>query len=212
MKIGIMGGTFDPIHNGHLMIGESAYENYDLEEIWFMPNGHPPHKEMRSIESSITQRVKMIQLAIAKTPYFKLYLHEVNPFETSYSYQTNKYLIDTFPEHTFYFILGADSLFDIETWVYPDKLLAISNILVANRTHKSIDKIQTYITYLNKKYDAHIELLDTPFVDISSHGIRDLRKQHLSFNHMVPREVEEYIYAQCLFEDKKNESANHQSN
>lgn len=117
MKIGIMGGTFDPIHNGHLMLGEYAYRQCKLDEIWFMPNGNPPHKKNSSIESDAKTRAEMVGLAIADTEYFKLNLHEVNQEKISCSYQTLEYLQANYPQDEFYFIIGADSLFTIESWV-----------------------------------------------------------------------------------------------
>ena len=85
MKIGIMGGTFDPIHNGHLMLGEYAYRQFDLDEIWFMPNGNPPHKASESIESLTKNRVEMVQKAIEGVAYFTLQRYEVDNTEVNYS-------------------------------------------------------------------------------------------------------------------------------
>ena len=78
MKIGIMGGTFDPIHNGHLMLGEMAYKQFDLDIVWFMPNGRPPHKAFTSIESDVAKRAEMVTLAIEDCPYFTLQDYELN--------------------------------------------------------------------------------------------------------------------------------------
>ena len=72
MKIGIMGGTFDPIHNGHLMLGQAAYEAFGLDEVWFLPNGNPPHKESSRIEASAKERVEMTRLAVSGIPYFRV--------------------------------------------------------------------------------------------------------------------------------------------
>ena len=87
MKIGIMGGTFDPIHNGHLMLGEYAYRQYELDQIWFMPNGNPPHKSSETIESQTKHRVEMVKLAIADTDYFALQPYEVETKDIHYSYK-----------------------------------------------------------------------------------------------------------------------------
>lgn len=93
MKIGIMGGTFDPIHNGHLMLGQAAYETFHLDQIWFMPNGHPPHKDRTTIESDVDDRIEMVRLAIGGKEEFRLELYEACRKEVSYSYSTLEFLI-----------------------------------------------------------------------------------------------------------------------
>ena len=86
MKVGIMGGTFDPIHIGHLLLGEFAYEDFGLDEIWFVPNGNPPHKETKDSEQALRNRVEMVRLAIEHIPYFKLDLSEADTTKHSYTY------------------------------------------------------------------------------------------------------------------------------
>ena len=113
MKVGIMGGTFDPIHIGHLLLGEFAYEDFGLDEIWFVPNGNPPHKETKDSEQALRNRVEMVRLAIEHIPYFKLDLSEADTTKHSYTYQTMKEFNRLYPDVDFYFILGADSLFSI---------------------------------------------------------------------------------------------------
>ena len=114
MKIGIMGGTFDPIHIGHLLLAQFAYEECALDEIWFLPNGNPPHKQTKEGQDALAHRVEMVRLAIDDVPYFKLCLHESRINRHSYTYKTMQELNALYPENEFYFILGADSLFAIE--------------------------------------------------------------------------------------------------
>ena len=90
MKIGIMGGTFDPIHNGHLMLGNYAYKLFRLDQVWFLPNGNPPHKSSAAIESMTVNRVEMVQKAIQPYAYFRLEKYEVEGKEISYSYRNGK--------------------------------------------------------------------------------------------------------------------------
>ena len=137
MKIGIMGGTFDPIHNGHLMLGEYAYKEFQLDQIWFMPNGNPPHKSNDTIESQTQNRVEMVKRAIAGIDYFVLQPYEVDNKAVHYSYKTLEYFKGVYPEHEFYFIIGADSLFAIENWKQPDRLLKTCVILAAYREGKN---------------------------------------------------------------------------
>lgn len=202
MKIGIMGGTFDPIHNGHLMLGEYAYRQFKLDQIWFMPNGNPPHKASDTIESQTKHRVEMVKLAIKEKSYFVLQPYEVETKEVHYSYKTMEHFIEIYPEHEFYFIIGADSLFNIEKWVQPARLLKTCTMLAAYRDDKGTKEMQDQIEYLNKKYEADIRLLNTPNVDISSSEIRRLLKEDLGISEIVPMSVENYIEKYQLYKDE----------
>jgi len=201
MKIGIMGGTFDPIHNGHLMLGEYAYKQFGLDLIWFMPNGNPPHKSNESIESQTKNRVEMVKRAISGTEYFSLQPYEVENKEVHYSYKTMDYFKKSYPEHEFYFIIGADSLFSIEKWVHPEILLKKCVILAAYRDEKGTEEMLAQIAYLNQKYHADIRLLNTPNVDISSSEIREKLKEGQSIQGSVPDKVYAYIEENQLYKD-----------
>ena len=201
MKIGIMGGTFDPIHNGHLMLGEYAYQEFQLDEVWFMPNGNPPHKSNDTIESQTKNRVEMVRRAIAGKEYFSLQLYETKNKEVNYSYKTMEHFKRAYPEYTFYFIIGADSLFSIEKWVHPEILLRDCIVLAAYRDDTGTDEMLSKIQYLNDKYGADIRLLNTPNVDISSSDIRERIKDGLSIRKMVPEAVFDYIEENQLFRD-----------
>ena len=201
MKIGILGGTFDPIHNGHLMLGEYAYRQFDLDLIWFMPNGNPPHKSNDSIESQTKNRVEMVKRAISGTEYFSLQPYEVETKEVHYSYKTMDYFKKSYPEHEFYFIIGADSLFSIEKWVHPEILLKKCVILAAYRDEKGTEEMLAQIAYLNQKYQADIRLLNTPNVDISSSEIREKLKRGQSIQEIVPDTVYAYIEENQLYRD-----------
>lgn len=202
MKIGIMGGTFDPIHNGHLMLGEYAYRQYALDQIWFMPNGNPPHKSSETIESQTKHRVEMVKLAISDTAYFTLQPYEVETKDIHYSYKTMEHFKKIYPEYEFYFIIGADSLFNLEKWVLPARLLKTCVLLAAYRDEKGTDEMMAQIKYLNEKYDADIRLLNTPNVDISSSDIRKLLKEKESIQEIVPESVRQYIENQQLYKDE----------
>ena len=201
MKIGILGGTFDPIHNGHLALGRYAKVKFSLDEIWVMPNGNPPHKESESIESKTRHRVEMVRLAIQEEPGFSLQLYEVERKEVNYSYLTMEHFAKEFPEDEFYFIIGADSLFDIEKWRCPERLLKTCVILAAYRDGKSRTEMDAKIKYLNEKYQADIRLLSMPEIDISSTEIREDMKDHVSIEKMVPKSVYEYIKKHDLFKE-----------
>lgn len=199
MKIGIMGGTFDPIHKGHLMLGEYAKNLFLLDEIWFMPNGNPPHKSNENIESQTKHRVEMVKRAIEDRDGFGLQLYEVNRKEINCSYMTMEHFKNTYPEHEFYFIIGADSLFSLERWVHPERLLKTCVMLAAYRNGKNSLEMEEQIRYLNEKYEADIRLLSTPDVDISSSEIRRRIKTGESIAELVPESVCAYIQSEQLF-------------
>lgn len=200
MKIGIVGGTFDPIHNGHLMLGEYAKQLFDLEEIWFMPNGNPPHKSNATIETQTKHRVEMVQRAIADRNNFKIQLYEVNRKEINYSYLTMEHFCELYPENQFYFIIGADSLFAIEQWAEPARLLKTCTILAAYRDDKGTRKMEEQIQYLNRKYEADICLLNTTNVDVSSSQIRNMIKNGETIDTLVPETVCAYIKEHRLYQ------------
>lgn len=201
MKIGIMGGTFDPIHNGHLMLAECAYRSYKLDEVWFLPNGNPPHKQNPNIRKATLKRVEMTRLAISDVPYFRLCTYEAMSRETSYTYRTLMHFREEYPQHTFYFIIGADSLCSIDTWAHPEELLRLAVILAAYRDDMDTpDEMNEQIRFLNQKYDADIRLLRTPLMDISSHEIRRAVAMGSTEKLPIPCRVAEYIKKQGLYQ------------
>ena len=206
MKIGIMGGTFDPIHIGHLLLGEFAYEDFGLDEIWFLPNGNPPHKETADTGTSLEHRIEMIRKAIEGVPHFRLNLHEANTEEHSYTYRTMQEFNQMFPEHEFYFILGADSLFSIELWKYFREIFPTCTILAAMRDDKDAREMQRQILYLTEKYGARIRLLQAPLLEISSTVIRDRASRDLGVRYMVPDSVAEYIRTNHLYKKKEDDT------
>ena len=204
MKIGIMGGTFDPIHNGHLMLGRYARNLYNLDEVWFMPNGTPPHKKTESIESQTKHRVEMVKLAITSEEKFVLQLYEVERKEVNYSYMTMEHFCQVYPEHQFYFIIGADSLFAMEKWKCPERFLKTCIVLAAYRDGKKRSEMEEQIAYLNEKYGADIRLLNTPYVDVSSTDIRALLKDDMAVSDMIPATVYAYIKEHNLFGEEND--------
>jgi len=199
MKIGILGGTFDPIHNGHLMLGEYAYRNFHLDQVWFMPNGNPPHKSGRSERAHTKKRVEMVKRAILGTEYFVLQSYEIENEAVHYSYATMQYFNRTYPEDEFYFIIGADSLFSMDEWVCPEIFLKECVVLAAYRDEKGTKEMLAQIQYLNQKYGADIRLLRTPNVDISSSDIREKCKAGKSICEYVPKLVSSYIEEKGLY-------------
>lgn len=200
-RIGIMGGTFDPIHNGHLMLAREAYRIFHLDEVWFMPNGRPPHKNITTIESDVHHRIEMVALAIKDHPEYRLETYEAYSEATSYSYQTMEHFHSCYPDDRFYFIIGADSLFTLDCWVHPERIFPTCTILAAYRDE--IDTPQEMLEQIHKLesyYDSvDIRLMVTPLIHISSHELRQKIKNGESIHDDVPGVVEVYIKEHCLF-------------
>lgn len=201
-KIGIMGGTFDPVHNGHLMLADTAYRQFDLDQVWFLPNGNPPHKKEENIGTDARHRSRMVALAIQGRDYCRLEEYEVRRREVSCSYQTLEHFRKQYPEDEFYFIIGADSLFAIETWVHPERIFPACVILAACRDdHDTLEEMKAQIGHLKKVYPkARIQLLRSPLIPVSSSEIRRKIRAGLSIAEEVPEEVEAYIKEEELYE------------
>lgn len=205
MKIGIMGGTFDPIHNGHLMLGQSALEAFELDKVWYMPNGNPPHKDICTIETDVRDRVEMVRLAISPYREFRLETYEAKRREVSYSYSTMEYLKGIYPEDDFYFIIGADSLFMIDQWVHPERIFPTCTILAAYRDEiNTRQAMEEKIRELNENYRARIRLLITPLVKVSSHELRMDVRRGKSIADRVPEAVNAYILENHLYVGEKS--------
>ena len=198
-KIGIMGGAFDPIHYGHLLIAESAASQYELEEVWFMPTGHSPHKTKQYITEA-NHRCKMVQLAIEDNPRFLLSRLEIESTETNYTYRTLEILTKQYPDTDFYFILGGDSLKNFESWRKPEQILKLAYVLAAVRDNVEGTEFLEQIAYLNEKYQAKgIFPLNTPNFSVSSHRIRELIGEGKTVRYMIPENVREYIKRYKLY-------------
>lgn len=212
MKTGIMGGTFNPIHNGHLMLAGHVMEEFGLDEIWFMPNGNPPHKRQESIGTSTSDRLEMVRIAIGDCPKFSIQPYEAEKKTVSYSYQTMEEFRKSYPDRDFYFIIGADSLFQMETWGHPDRLLSCCTVIAAKRDSKETDQdMQKQISYLEEKYHAQILLSRSPVFEVSSSEIREMIQRNHPIEGLVPDGVADYIRENHIYGDGNDESENQQN-
>ncbi len=200
-KIGIMGGTFDPIHNGHLMLGRQALREYELDQIWFMPSGQPPHKKDHRVTDAHI-RCDMVRLALRGQPNFVFSDFEIKRPGNTYTAQTLMLLHQEYPEHQFYFIVGADSLFEIERWYEPERIMSQTVILVAGREYEGIHRsLKQQIRYLEAKYGARIHLLHCREMDVSSEEIRSLVADGGSAKPFVPGAVYAYLKKNHLYQN-----------
>lgn len=188
-KVGIFGGTFDPIHHGHLITAQSVKEIRNLDKIIFIPAYISPHKQHEKA-SSAEHRINMLKLALDKIPFF-----ECSDFEIKK--QTISYTVDTLREFKKYYddidlIIGYDNIFKFHTWKDPDEILKLANIVVLRR------KSSSPIDYIDKYVESAI-FVQTRGIEISATDIRNRVHANLPIHYLVPKEVEDYIYKHNLY-------------
>lgn len=199
-KVGIMGGTFDPIHIGHLILGENAYQQLDLDRVVFMPSGNPPHKKDREGRASDEQRMDMVKLAIASNTHFKFSSMEMNEDGYSYTYLTLEKLNEKHPDTRYYFIIGADSLFDFKGWRNPQRICDACTLVVATRNHTSDEELDKAIADVRETFGADIVKLNTENIDVSSHQLRDWIAASKTIKYYAPDEVINYIKSYHVYD------------
>ncbi len=198
-KVGIMGGTFDPIHVGHLILGESAYGQFGLDEVLFMPSGNPPHKQNRRGRASLAERIEMVRLAIAGNPHFSLSLAEAYEDGYTYTSRTLERLTAQNPGTDYYFIMGADSLFSFENWKDPGKIARLAVIVAAARYHVDDASLDEAAARLQRLFGADIRKLSAPNMDISSQMLRGWIREGRSVRYYLPESVTAYIREKKLY-------------
>lgn len=204
-RIGILGGTFNPIHNGHLYIAAEAYRQLGLDEVWIMPDGIPPHKDQDD-EVTRYQRIEMCETAINGISYMKVIARELRTDGRSYSYITLPQIRKEHPSDELYFIIGEDSLDMFPTWVHPELIAQAVILAVAVRHEEENKDIKIVCEDLRQRYGAQTALLDTEYMDISSTGIRNMIRYDLPGNreklsYMLPKSVMSYIEEHRLYSD-----------
>lgn len=188
-----MGGTFDPIHIGHLILAETAFEQLHLDVVRFLPSGKPPHKRDRLGCGTEEQRVDMVSLAIKDNPNFELSLEDMVKNDYSFTYSLLERFKAQNSKEDLYFIIGADSLFDFEKWRNPERICQLCTLVVATRNQASDEELLNQINRLEDLYHGHFIVLRSPDLDISSSDIRRSVKMNQSIRYYVPESVREYI-------------------
>ncbi len=189
-KIGIIGGTFNPIHLAHLYIAYEAKNQLDLDKIIFMPAGSPPHKRDKVVlEASL--RYNMVCEAIKIYEDFEISDYEIYKEGYSYTYET----LEKFKskENELYFITGADCLMDIEKWKNPEEIFKLSKLAVFNRPGYSNENLRIQKDKIERKFNTSIEFLDIMDLEISSSMIRKRIKEGKRVDFFLPKEVLNYI-------------------
>lgn len=197
-RVGILGGTFDPIHVGHLMTAEAVRDEYKLDKVLFIPAANPPHKQEQQVTPAI-HRFVMTLLATCSNPHFQVSSLEMNRPGPSYTIDTIYELSKRFGKSSeIYFITGADAIQEIPTWDRIEELLGICQFIAATRQGcvPDVDNIREYFGDLGQK---RIHRLATPELEISSTDIRERIKRGYSIKYIVPEQVEQYIYKEGLY-------------
>ncbi|MDY2922579.1 MAG: nicotinate-nucleotide adenylyltransferase [Eubacterium sp.] len=195
-KIGILGGTFNPVHTVHLQMAEAACDQYDLDEVWFMPSNHPPHKEESDIVSN-EHRQRMIQFAIDGCKKFCFSDFEYHRPGTTYTSDTLSLLQESYPDTQFYFIMGEDSLRDFDSWHEPEKIAEKCLLLVCSREGHSLMEL---CRKMNEKYGSVFSTFHIPTSCISSSYIREQLQDGILPYGQLPPQVLSYIRLHGLYQ------------
>lgn len=199
-KIGVMGGTFDPIHMGHLMLAEWAADAAKLDQVWIIPTGQSYMKTDRRIQPG-PERLQMVKLAVEGNDRLKCLDLEIAREGYTYSYETMEELHALYPEHQFYFIEGADCLFTMENWKCPERLFASCTILAAVRGDISLQKLEEKRKELLARFGGEIQLMSFLQMSISSTEVRRRLSCGESVRYMVPDRVLQYIQEKGLYHE-----------
>ncbi|MBN1480523.1 nicotinate (nicotinamide) nucleotide adenylyltransferase [candidate division KSB1 bacterium] len=190
MKIGIYGGTFDPIHIAHLIIAEYAYSDLSLEKLYFVPSYTPPHKRSKCITSHV-HRLNMLKLAVEENSKFAISEFEINRQGPSFTVDTVQYFSAQYhlTRSDIYVLIGADNFNDFHTWKEPEKIVSLAQIVVAGRPNAGM---------LNSKICDFISL-HSPLIDVSASMIRKRINQNKSVRYLMPEKVLQYIHLHSLY-------------
>jgi len=199
MRYAIMGGTFDPIHFGHLAAAEGVREKLNCQKVIFIPSGNPPHKKNRILTDS-SHRYHMTELAAASNPDFEVSDIEINRNGYTYTLDTIKHLRKLYGEAVeLLFITGADALLEIETWYKVEELLKLCGFVAVTRPGYDKSKLEQKLHDLQSKYNSELHIVDVPGLNISSTELRYRIQQDISIRYLVPEEIRAYINSHCLY-------------
>ncbi|KUK73751.1 MAG: Nicotinate-nucleotide adenylyltransferase [Clostridiales bacterium 38_11] len=198
-KYGIMGGTFDPIHFGHLVIANEVLNLFDLDRIIFVPTGTPPHKTSKGLTTSY-HRYMMTQFATMTHPFFDVSDFEIRNDEISYTIDTLQHFRDSYPNSKFYFITGTDAVLELSTWKDPEGMLKIFTFIAVNRPGYVIENLDDKLRELADRYNGEIYAVNAPQLQISSTDIRNRISNGRPIKYLLPETVELYILKNRLYQ------------
>lgn len=196
-KIAIMGGTFNPIHNGHLVAAEAVRQELDIDKVIFVPTGNPPHKESNPFYNE--HRYLMSIIATVTNPQFEVSRIELDREGKTYTIDTVKEMLEMYSGCALYYITGADAITQILTWKEPEELLSLCEFVAVTRPGYDRSALENTINNLKDNYKGKITILEIPALSISSTDIRNRVFAHKTIKYLVPQSVEEYILKTKLY-------------
>ncbi|MDP1797834.1 MAG: nicotinate-nucleotide adenylyltransferase [Planctomycetaceae bacterium] len=202
MRIGLYGGTFDPIHLGHLILAEQCREQLQLDAVWFIPAGEPPHKPPGG-RTPGRQRLEMLELAIAGHDRFQALDIEVNRSGPSFTVETLTELHQPHPSTDFWWLMGADAVRDFPTWREPERIVTLARLGAVNRGGIPIPEAIT----ARERFGDRIDDVTMPTITLSSSDIRQRVSEGKSVRYLVTRSVEVYIQQHGLYRGSPAESS-----
>jgi nicotinate-nucleotide adenylyltransferase len=199
-RIGIFGGSFDPVHTGHLIIAEILQYDLELDIVLFLPAGRPPHKPEQELAAD-HHRLEMLSMAIRDCPAFEICTVDMDRPGNSYTATTLEILSDTYGENTeLYFLMGQDSLKDFPTWRDPNRIATLATLGVALRPYVSVTLDEIYRAV--PETAGRIQLVQVPLIELSSRNIRHRIQHGLPFRFQVPAGVAAYIEENGLYQHR----------
>ncbi len=199
MRLGIYGGTFDPVHLGHLVLAEQCREQCQLDEVWFVPALAPPHKQQKQPTPG-KQRVDMLKFALAGMPHFQVNEIELHRDGLSYTVDTLTTIAEEVHRELF-LLIGADSLHDFPTWREPERIAQLATIVAVNRGEPSLQNHADWRKVLGEAIYSRVKFVTMPGIAISSTDLRERAHAGRSLRFQVPRAVEEYIVQHHLYRE-----------
>jgi len=198
MRLGLLGGTFDPIHFGHLLLAERCREECGLDRVWFLPAGQPPHKAADGISPG-QQRAEMVEFAIAGHPQFACNRMELSRAGRSFTVDTLREIHAEDPSRELFFLIGADSLADLPSWRDPAGIVELATIVAVNRGDRPLPDLDALRGTLGNAVADRIRIVVMPGIDLSSTDIRRRVREGKSIRYMTPRPCEVYIHERGLY-------------
>lgn len=202
-KLAIMGGTFDPIHIGHLMTAEEVRNEFGIDQVVFIPTGQPPHKKGKRVTDS-EHRYLMSVLATVENPSFHVSRIEIDRPGMTYTVDTIKEIKKLYaPDTKIYFITGADAVHEILTWNRVDELMKICEFVAVTRPGYKRRQLKGKVDELKQSYECKVHYLEVPALAISSSDIRERVREDKPIKYLVTEAVEKYIQKLELYSDNK---------
>jgi len=198
MRLGIFGGTFDPVHIGHLLLAEQCREQCRLDQVWFIPAGVPPHKLTQTLAAG-KARAEMLELAVAGHDNLRVDRRELDRSDPCYTVETLAALKAEDPTRELFFLMGADSLAEFSTWREPQRIVELAELAVVNRGGAPLLDLGPMRALLGDALVSRIHFVTMTGMDVSSSDIRRRVSDGKSIRYMVPRAVECYIGTHGLY-------------